>query len=261
MVRNRFARQLLELDAEERRLASAAIAAAKMAFAGFAERPGSEYHKAPGLSPGETWARVAEELGRVSALATLEGYRDETLAVGDIELMHRGVFEPVFGENTLSMRSAREDEVSYPIVLGTPERPRLEARRGSGGRQVRQNLGKALKVFEREVVALASRPPREMPTVSEAALPATKLYAKAIGIHPFFDGNGRTGWVVLSYALQRCGLVEVAIAPSASTRWALGRALRRDGSQSYEPLTALVAETIKGSNLESGERSAYPGQA
>jgi fido (protein-threonine AMPylation protein) len=251
MTQNRFARQLVDLDAEERQLAGAAIAAAQRTFAGFEERPGSEYHKAPGLTPEQTWTKVAEELGRVSALATLEGYRDEPLEVADIELIHRGVFEPVFGEKTLSLRSARRHEVTYPIVLGDPEHPRPGARRGSGGKQVRQNLGKALKVFEREIAELASRPPRDRPTVSEAALPAAKLYAKTIGIHPFFDGNGRTAWAVFSYALQRCGLVEVAVAPTTFTRWALGRALRRDGSQSYEPLAALVAETIKSSSLES----------
>jgi hypothetical protein len=247
MAQNRFARQLADLDPDERQLAGAAIVAVQRTFAGFEERAGSEYHKAPGLTPEQTWTKVAEELGRVSALTTLEGYRDAPLEVADIELIHRGIFEPVFGEKTLSMRSARQDEVTYPIVLGDPEHPRPSARRGSGGKQVRQNLGKALKIFEREVAELGARPLRDRPTVSEAALPATKLYAKTIGIHPFFDGNGRTAWAVLSYALQRCGLVEVAVAPTAFTRWALGRALRRDGSQSYEPLAGLVAETIKGS--------------
>lgn len=260
MSRNRFARQLAELDADERRLAEAARAAARATFAGFTERAGSEYHRAPGLTPSETWIRVAEELARVAALATLEGNRDRALAVDDIERLHRGIFEPVFAERTLSLRSAREDEVRYPIVLGSPQHPRLGSRRGSGGRQVRQNLGRALKAFEREVAALGRRPSAQPPTVGEAALPATKLYAKTIGIHPFFDGNGRTAWVVLSHALQRCGLVEVAIAPNSASRWALGRALRRDGSQSYEPLTALVAETIRGSSRQGGGESAYPGR-
>jgi fido (protein-threonine AMPylation protein) len=257
MAQNRFARQPADLDPDERRLAEAAIAAAQRTFAGFKERAGSEYHRAPGLTPEQTWTRVAEELGRVAALAALEGYRDKPLEVADIELIHRAIFGPVFGEKTLSLRHARQDEVTYPIVLGDPEHPRHSSRRGSGGKQVRQNLGKTLKVFEREVADLVSTR-RQRPTVEEAALPATKLYSKTIGIHPFFDGNGRTAWAVLSYALQRCGLVEVAIAPTASTRWALGRALRRDGSQSYQPLAGLVAETIKSSSLESPGSTPYP---
>ncbi len=42
MAQNRFARQLAELDQDERQLAGAAIAAARRAFAGFEEREGSE---------------------------------------------------------------------------------------------------------------------------------------------------------------------------------------------------------------------------
>jgi hypothetical protein len=248
MSENRFARKLEDLDSEERRLVESAVAAARETFAGFAERPGSEYHQAPGLDPAQTWETIARELGRVSALATLEGYRDRALAVEDVELIHRGIFEAAFGEKTLYFRRYKKDAVEFPIVIGSRQSPRLQTRRGSGGKSVRQNLGKALKTFERDLEGLASRGSANRPTVEEAALPAVKIYAKMIGIHPFFDGNGRTAWTVLSHALQRCGLVEVAIPPSDETRWALGRALRQDGSQSYRPLAALVAETIKSSS-------------
>ena len=248
MSENRFARKLEDLDSEERSLVESAVAAARETFAGFAERPGSEYHEAPGLDPEQTWETIAKELGRVSALATLEGNRDRALAVDDVELIHRGIFEAAFGEKTLSFRRFKKDLVEFPIVVGSKESPRFQTRRGSGGKSVRQNLGKALKVFERDLEGLASRGSGNRPTVEDAAFPAVKIYAKVIGIHPFFDGNGRTAWTVLSYALQRCGLVELAIPPADETRWALGRALRQDGSQSYQPLAALVAETIKSSS-------------
>ena len=244
MSDNRFARRLDELDPEERTVAEAAVGAARTSFAGFEERESSEYHEAPGLSPAETWARVAEELGRVSAPTTLEGYRDRRLEVADIELIHKGIFEPVFGEKTLGFRSLRKHGVQFPIILGTKENPQRKVRRGTGGKQVRQNLGKALTGFEREVEALEAI---DRPPLHDAARAAVRLYAKVVGIHPFFDGNGRTGWAVFSYALQRCGLVEIAIPPSSETRWALGRALRQDGSQSYEPLADVVVSAIKNS--------------
>lgn len=244
MADNRFARPLEELDPEERKLAEATVEAARTSFAGFEEKPGSDYDQAPGLTPAETWARVAEELGRVSALTTLEGYRDHAIEVGDIELIHKGIFEPVFGEETLDFRSLRKHGVQFPIIVGTREHPHPKVRRGTGGKQVRQNLGKALAAFERDVEALeaAARPP-----LHDATRAAVRLYAKIVGIHPFFDGNGRTAWAVFSYALQRCGLVEIAIAPSDETRWALGQALRQDGSQSYEPLTDIAVAAIKDS--------------
>jgi len=241
---NRFARPLEQMEAQEKQLAEVAMKAARASFAGFEERPGSEYHAAPGLTPEQTWVRLAEELGRVSALTALEGYRDETLGVDDIELIHQGIFMPVFGDMTLGFRSGRGQDVTFPIVKGKLKAPELSVRRGSGGKQVRPNLGKALASFEREVAAIQVI---GRPSVKEAAHAAVRLYAKVIGIHPFFDGNGRTAWAILSFALQRCGLVEIAIAPSDTTRWALGCALRQNGSQSYEPLTDLVVEAIKDS--------------
>jgi fido (protein-threonine AMPylation protein) len=234
---------LEDLDSEERQLAVPAIEAAKSSFSGFKEKPDAAYHLAPGLSAEETWTRVAEELGRVSALATLEGYRDVPLKVDDIELIHRGIFEPVFGpEETLGFRCRRSEEVTFPIVLGTRESPQTLIRRGSGGKKVAGNLRRALAAFECDVAALEAR---ERPPIQDAARAAVRLYAKVIGIHPFFDGNGRTAWAIVSNALQRCGLVEIAIAPSDASRWALGCALRGGGSQSYEPLTDLVVAAIR----------------
>jgi fido (protein-threonine AMPylation protein) len=241
---NRFARQLDELDAEEQELVKPAIAAARRSFSGFKERPKAEYHRAPGLNPEETWARVAEELGRVSALAALQGFRDIPLVLDDIELIHRGIFEPVFGEKTLGFRSRSKDKVEFPIVVGKESGPVIRQRRGSGVKQLRPNLGKAVASFEREAADLGAK---KEPALADAALVAVKLYAKVIGIHPFLDGNGRTAWAIVSYALQRCGLVELAIPPSDTTRWALGQALRHGGSQSYKPLTDLVVNAIRDS--------------
>jgi prophage maintenance system killer protein len=251
---NRFARRLEELDPEERELAEAAVQAAQTSFAGFEEKEGSEYHAAPGLTPAETWARVAAELGRVSALTTLEGYRDLRLEAADIELIHMGIFEPAFGEKTLGFRSLKKHSVTFPIVTGKREEPHQGVRRGTGGKQVKQNLGKALAVFERDLEALKAA---DQPSLNDAARAAVRLYAKVIGIHPFFDGNGRTAWAVFGYALQRCSLIEIAVPPSDETRWALGRALRQDGSQSYEPLTNVVVNAIRSSALKS-HADAYP---
>jgi prophage maintenance system killer protein len=244
VAENRYARRLEELDPQERKLAEAAIQAARTSFLGFAEKDGSDYHQAPGLTPADTWARIAEELGRVSALTAIEGLREQALEVADIELIHKGIFEPVFDDKTLGLRSLPKDGVTFPIVLGTSEAPHRAVRHGTGGKQVKQNLGKALAAFGREVEELEAA---ERPPLHDAARAAVKLYAKVIGIHPFFDGNGRTGWAIFSYALQRCGLVEIAVPPSDETRWALGRALRQDGSQSYEPLTDVVVNAIKNS--------------
>ncbi len=115
-------------------MVEAAVGAARASFAGFEEKPDSYYHQAPGLTAEETWTRIAEELGRVSALTTLEGNRDEPLEVADIELIHKGIFEPVFGDKTLGLRSKRDEEVTFPIVMGAQDAPHPGSRRGSGGK-------------------------------------------------------------------------------------------------------------------------------
>lgn len=245
MTDNRFARRLDDLDPEEQALVEPIMAVASTSFGRFEVRPDhSDYYCAPEFTPAETWTRVAEELGRVGALAALEGSRDAPLVVDDIELIHRGIFEPVFGAKTLGLRTERADKVEFPIVAGRPEDPTIRMRRGSSVKKLKQNLGKALVGFEREVGELNVR---DAPALADAARAAIKLYTKMVGFHPFIDGNGRTAWAVASYALQRCGLVEIAIPPSNETRWALGQALRQDGSQSYEPLTELVVNAIRDS--------------
>lgn len=84
-------------------------------------------------------------------------------------------------------------------------------------------------------------------SLRDAVLPPVKLYTRLIRIHPFVDGNGRTAWAAFSYAVRRCGLPLVVLAPSDETRWALGCALRSGAKQDFEPLADIVVETIKAS--------------
>src|SRR5882757_626167 len=102
----------------ERKFVVPAIETARTSFAGFEERPESDYRCAAGLTPEEAWARVAEELGRVAALVTLEGNEDRPLGLADIELIHRGIFQPVFGEQTLDFRAKATDRVEFLEAAG-----------------------------------------------------------------------------------------------------------------------------------------------
>jgi hypothetical protein len=137
----------------------------------------NSYHEAPGLTVKETWTGIAEELGPVSALDTLEGHRDRSLKVDDIELTHRGIFEPIFGEQTLSFRSGhRKERVDFPIVVGSPGQSRMQQAHGTGGKNIERKLRKALEAFNRDTDALASRPANDKPTVGEAASAAVRLY-------------------------------------------------------------------------------------
>lgn len=86
---------------------------------------------------------------------------------------------------------------------------------------------------------------REMDLI-EAVRPAAKLYARLIGIHPFVDGNGRTGFCVLSHSLIRCGAVAVALPEDGarSFHWCLGQGMRKDRAPNYDPLAGWIVERI-----------------
>lgn len=98
--------------------------------------------------------------------------------------------------------------------------------------------------LEREAVLTAAE--TQEIVLADAVRPAAKLYARLIGIHPFVDGNGRTGFCVLTHALIRCGALAVAL-PEDDERafhWCLGQAMRKDRVPDYEPLTELIVGQI-----------------
>jgi hypothetical protein len=68
--------------------------------------------------------------------------------------------------------------------------------------------------------------------------------AKVLSTHLLLDGNGRTAFTILQYALRRSELACVALEDFDAHQRALGTALRSDGRQSYVPLQALIADKL-----------------
>ena len=114
--------------------------------------------------------------------------------------------------------------------------------------QIEKGLRKALHAFQQEVTALEERADSGQVSLHAAIEPPVKLYARIIRIHPFTDGNGRTAWAVFCYAMLRCGLLLVAIPPTAESRWALGSAIRADRRQEFQSLVDIVEQTIRESS-------------
>lgn len=71
-----------------------------------------------------------------------------------------------------------------------------------------------------------------------------RLYAKILSTHTFLDGNGRTAFTLLQYALARNDLACIALDDFDAHQRALGAALRRDGRQSYGPLQSLIVAKL-----------------
>lgn len=91
----------------------------------------------------------------------------------------------------------------------------------------------------------------------EATFPSAAFYAKLLSTHPCFDGNGRTAYVALQYALIRLGATGVALPDHDEQQWALGQGLRPGGRhQNYEALADLFERTIRASSAGVGNMGA-----
>jgi len=99
-------RFLRPVTREEQKLQARAVDAARTTFSKPRDREGSSYFCADNLTPEATSRRLVEGIMRVAAILGTEAADDDqgALNANDLELIHRGVFEPVFGEKTLGFR-------------------------------------------------------------------------------------------------------------------------------------------------------------
>jgi fido (protein-threonine AMPylation protein) len=242
-------RFLRPVTREEQRRQVRAVNAARTTFSKTRDRDGSAYFCADNLTPEETSRRLVEEIMRVAAIIGTEAADERSLRANDLELIHRGVFEPVFGEKTLDFRELDHPGVTYPVwVMGARGEPQMRVQSGSAPKQIRRAIGRAFSRLERDVADLTLRGQRsdEIP-LRDAVLPAVRIYAQIVAVHPWEDGNGRTAWLVLTHTLIRCGVLAVATDPSRETRVALGRAITKTGRHDLQPLAELLVETIRAS--------------
>jgi fido (protein-threonine AMPylation protein) len=244
---NRFARRYEELSAQERPIAEGALAAATATFATFQDAPQSHYYRAPDLSPEETWQAVTAEVGRVTAIAAVEAASGGFLSDHDFGAIHEAIFAPVFGEETLAQRKF-EEGVTYGIVLGRPDRIEHRIQHGISGRslpgrlrEISRDLRRAIEESD-EAVAEGTTGP-----IIDATRPAARAYGRFLGAHPYVDGNGRTAFPILNFALIRLGLLAIAVPESEMFHWCLGRCMRRKGGATPEPLATHLAEIIRNS--------------
>jgi hypothetical protein len=243
---NRFARQVHELSEEERSIAEGALVAAQATFAEFADAEESHYYQAEGRSPQETWHAITTEVARVTAIAAVEARGGGVLGVADFHAIHVAIFQPVFGSATLEQRKFEED-VSYGIVRGDfPDALQHERQRGISGRSLPRRL-REIGADLRTAFAESDAKDRagETHRLIDAIRPAARAYARFLGAHPYWDGNGRTAFPILNFALIRLGLLAIAVPESDEFHWCLGQGMRRDGKASAEPLSRHLEDIIR----------------
>jgi fido (protein-threonine AMPylation protein) len=197
------------------------------------------------MTPEETWHAVTRQVGRVNGLAAIEASRGGELHQSDFEAMHRAIFEPVFGEKALRVRTYHE-RVEYGIVLGARERPEHKPQRGISPKSLpktlkatARDLNKAFAARDKAVSSGRSR------KVIDATRPATRAYSRFLADHPFMDGNARTASPLLGFALVRLGLLTVAVQDTEDFQWCLGQAMHRHRRRDVEPLSEYLANLIQ----------------
>lgn len=223
------------------RLLSAAQGAAAQTFGPFNDDPESPFYTAEGRAPQQTWEQIAENVALATISAVAHGVARRPISTADVCRLHEIVFASTFPTDAGRLR-ARGEEVQYGIVIGTNERPIPSAARATAGARVPARLEKACAEFNTAIEAIDTQ---NSVSLDELVFVAVRLYTKALSIHPFVDGNGRTAFTLLQYALVRCGLACVALDDYAEHQLALGAALRIDGRQSYRPLQALLTAKLK----------------
>lgn len=222
-------------------LRSAASAAAELTFEQFRDEPDSDYYQASGLTPEQTWQEIRARVGVAAAEAVALGLEDATLTPELLCAWHRRIFETAFPEDAGRLRSGR-GVTTYGYVAGTKDAPANKTGRGTAARKLPRRL---LKVCEEFNGAAAEAEGSEESRLIDATFPAARLYAKLLSAHPWNDGNGRTCYVALQFALTRLGALLVSLPDYGEQQWNLGRALQTGGGQSYEPLAAYLAERIR----------------
>jgi fido (protein-threonine AMPylation protein) len=245
---NRFATPIDDLPAAARTLAESALAAAEGTFAGFRDAQDSHYFCADRRTPEQTWQALTRQVARVTAIAALEAADGGSLSSSDFVAIHRGIFEPVFGDRTLDARR-HEQQVTFGIALGKREKPEFRSQHGLSGRSLPKRLADIASALDRAVerrdAAVKARVPR---SVIDATRPAADAYGRFLSAHPFFDGNGRTAFPILNFALIRLGLLAVAVPETEEFHWCLGQRMRRNGRASVEPLAKYLRDLIVSSD-------------
>lgn len=227
-------------QAEADDLLSSAQAAAAQTFGPFNDQPDSPFYTAEEFSPEATWEQIAERVVLATRTAVVHGATGRPITVVAVRRLHEIIFETTFPEHAGRLR-VRGEEVQYGIVLGAAESPITQSARATAGARVLKRLERACAEFNEAALA---QDQREAMQLDEVVLPAVRLYVKVLSIHPFLDGNGRTAYALLQYALIRSRLICVALEDFPDHQRALGIALRDDSRQSYLPLRDLLVDKL-----------------
>jgi fido (protein-threonine AMPylation protein) len=232
-------------------LLASARKAALVTFADFEEDPRSAFAIAPGRTEEETWHEIRGHVAETAALALTQALTQQPVTPSMLDAWHERIFSSTFPEAAGRRRSGRRS-VYYTYVVAVRPDGELQTAggTGTGARSLTKRLRKSCVELNETAARFDAARSEDaqteaLPSLREVTRAAAKFYTKFLSAHPYPDGNGRTAYVALQYALVRLGATGVELADFAEQQVALGRALRTDARHSYEPLAILLERKIR----------------
>jgi prophage maintenance system killer protein len=210
----------------------------------YRDNEGSRFYKASHLSPEETWRALGDELGRVLVDAQRAFWAGRLeMAPERVRWWHGAIFARHFPYDGGHFRRER---AFFGVVTVHGGMRQIE---GSSPEALRQDLAVLCVAFNGSVKRLD----KHNASVLERTRVAGALYADILRVHPFADGNHRTGFVALSAALWSLGLPNVEFEEdedmTAHDHALIPALLSKEGT--IEPFAQLLADLIQRS-VESG---------
>jgi prophage maintenance system killer protein len=204
----------------------------------FRDREESRFYQARGLSPEETWQALGDGLARVLSDAQRAFWRAPLHVDPErIRWWHGAIFSRHFH---MTVGRFRLERAYFGAVTADGGMRQIE---GSSPDVLRRDLAEVCVSFNGSVERLG----RQSADVLEQTRVVGAMYAGILRVHPFADGNHRTGFVALSAALWSLELpaVEFAQDPDmADHDDTVAPALfSRNGD--IEPFAQLLAARIK----------------
>ena len=172
----------------------------------YRDNEGSRFYRAGRLSPEETWQALGNELARVLMDAQRVFWRGRLeMNPERVRWWHGAIFARHFPYDGGRFRLER---VYFGVVTADDGMRQIE---GSSPDTLRRDLAEVCVSFNGSAERLAKR----NASVLEQTRVAGALYAGILRVHPFADGNHRTGFVALSAELWSLGLPAVEFAQDA----------------------------------------------
>jgi hypothetical protein len=169
----------------------------------YRDNEGSCFYRAGRSTPEETWQALGDELARVLADARQAFWRKPLHVDAErVRWWHGAIFARHFPHDGGHFRQER---AFFGVVTAAGGMRQLE---GSSPDTLRRDLAEVCVSFNGGVEQLGKR----SASVLEQTRVVGALYAGILRVHPFADGNHRTGFVALSAALWSLGLPAVEFA-------------------------------------------------